>query len=202
MIGHVRKADHERVDELTMRGAGAMEADANQCLYLIEKEDGARYLVRGKTRFEGRWTGLEIETSVAAVSLVDRFGETVNMQVRWGRVRPVAVMPGAKAGKIGPGHIKQALKVLDTLVQRNTPPDAATQSQTNRFSHILTKQLDWSDALARKVVLDLWARGLVVSVPGGARQKGANHAPRNTVALSNEGKEYLSGGSDFVENPF
>jgi hypothetical protein len=114
----------------------------------------------------------------------------------------MAVMPGAKAGKVGPGHLKQALKVLDILVQRNSPPDAATQSQTNRFSHILTKQLDWPDALARKVVLELWAKGLVVSVAGGPRQKGANHAPRNTTGLSVEGRDYLSGVSDFAENPF
>ena len=202
MIGHVRKADHEKMDELTMRGAGAMEADANQCLYLIEKADGTRCLVRGKTRFEGKWLSLEIETSVAAVSLVDRFKDTVTVQVRWGRVRPMAVMPGAKAGKVGPGHIKLALKELDALVQKNTPPDAASQSTNNRFSHILMRKTDWSEAMAKKVVLDLWAKGLVVVVSGGLRQKGAKHAPRDTMALSEEGKDYLSGAMDFQEDPF
>ena len=53
LVGHVAKANMSRGDVagLAMRGASAFEADANQVLYLV-KEGEARYLARGKTRFE------------------------------------------------------------------------------------------------------------------------------------------------------
>ena len=57
LIGHVAKANMDRTDVLSSRGASAIEADANQTLYLI-KEGNTRYLKQGKNRFEPKWDEL------------------------------------------------------------------------------------------------------------------------------------------------
>ena len=89
VVGHISKANMTRteVEGLSMRGGSAFEADANQVLYLV-KEGEIRYLVRGKTRFEARWTELQIETHCADVVAVNEFGSMESVTLRWGIARP------------------------------------------------------------------------------------------------------------------
>lgn len=89
LVGHVAKANMSRSDVagLSMRGAGAFEGDANQALYLV-KEGEARYLVRGKTRFEAEWTELQIEGKTAATMARDEFGDLKAVTLRWGIASP------------------------------------------------------------------------------------------------------------------
>jgi hypothetical protein len=89
LVGHVAKAAMSRGDlsGLSLRGGSAFEADANQVLYLI-KEGEARYLVRGKTRFEADWPELQIESKTAATLAPDEFGELKSVTLRWGIASP------------------------------------------------------------------------------------------------------------------
>lgn len=54
VLAHLAKALKGRTaaHELAARGAGAIEADAHQTMYLVPEENGDRYLIFGKTRFE------------------------------------------------------------------------------------------------------------------------------------------------------
>lgn len=89
LVGHVAKASMGRADVagLSLRGGSAFEADATQVLYLV-REGEARYLVRGKTRFEARWPELAIESQSATTTGRDEFGHTEPLTLRWGICRP------------------------------------------------------------------------------------------------------------------
>lgn len=87
LIGHVAKTDINRVENLTSRGANAIEADANQTIFLIRDKD-RRYLKQGKTRFEPKWSELEITTDTAKVTAEDEFGFTESVLLRWGLAKP------------------------------------------------------------------------------------------------------------------
>lgn len=84
IIGHVSKQIKGRTEvaELSMRGASAYEADANQVLYLVD-EKGQRYLARGKTRFEAKWPELLITSHCADTIAADEFGEMESVTMRW-----------------------------------------------------------------------------------------------------------------------
>ena len=89
LVGHVAKANMSRGDVagLALRGASAFEADANQVLYLA-KDGEARYLVRGKTRFEAAWPELQIESKTAATMARDECGDLQPVTLRWGIAAP------------------------------------------------------------------------------------------------------------------
>ena len=89
VVGHVAKATMSRGDVagLSLRGGSAFEADGNQVLYLV-KEGEARYLVRGKTRFEAEWNELLIESQTAETMAHDEFGAREAVTLRWGITSP------------------------------------------------------------------------------------------------------------------
>lgn len=89
LVGHVAKANLTRTDVagLTLRGASAFEADANQVLYLV-KEGEQRYLVLGKTRFEPRWSEVLIQSRTATTIASDEFGDMYPLVLRWGIASP------------------------------------------------------------------------------------------------------------------
>ena len=89
LIGHVAKANLSRSDVtgLSSRGASAIEGDANQTLFLVREGD-ARYLVLGKTRFEPRWSELEITSHTAHAPSTDEFGNVETVVMRWGIAAP------------------------------------------------------------------------------------------------------------------
>lgn len=87
VVGHVAKANLGRADAVTLRGAGAFEADANQVLYLV-KEDDSRWLTRGKTRFESPWQELEIKSDQRVIIVKNRFGEEEEIVLRWSITSP------------------------------------------------------------------------------------------------------------------
>lgn len=89
IVGHISKTLNgiNAARNLSMRGAGAFEADAHQTLYLVE--DGTeRFIVLGKHRFEPTWSELRVVTHTAKVFAQDQFGETVTLTLRWGLPQP------------------------------------------------------------------------------------------------------------------
>ena len=93
IVGHVAKALTTRKDvqSLSTRGAGAIEADAHQTVFLVVEGDGddsRRFLVLGKRRFEPKWPELEVLSASAEVGAVDEFGQHQTMVLRWGWPSP------------------------------------------------------------------------------------------------------------------
>lgn len=90
LIGHLAKALTSRKDvqALSLRGASAIEADAHQTMFLVVEDDGRRFLVLGKRRFEPRWTELEVLPGIATATARDEWGEAVSLTLRWGRPVP------------------------------------------------------------------------------------------------------------------
>jgi hypothetical protein len=87
LIGHVAKPLLEKNERLTSRGAGAIEGDANQTLFLI-KDGEKRFLKQGKTRFEPKWPELEIFSYTRETIEVDEFGNPETVMLRWGIAAP------------------------------------------------------------------------------------------------------------------
>lgn len=152
IIGHVAKQDLGRADAATMtlRGGSSFEADANQVLYLVKEKDDTRYLVRGKTRFEAKWSELKIDTHSAQTEAKDEFGSVERVVMRWGIPKP-ADIPRHEQLAQAQDDARQAQRdaVLDQIVSL---VDQAHQAGTplNREgvkSKIKRKRNDINDAL-------------------------------------------------------
>lgn len=126
LVGHLAKAQMNRTAtrELSMRGGGAIEGDATQNLYLVAEDDGTRYLVRGKTRFDARWPELRINSDTATTQARDEFGGLEEITLRWG----VAVPPEMSRKEVAQQARQQARK------------DAAGELRTNVLEVV---QLAW-----------------------------------------------------------
>lgn len=93
IIAHVAKGDLNRrnAHELTARGAGAIEADAVGCLYLVKDGDGHdadRWLVLGKHRFEATRHEWRLDSGSLEVQARNAWGEIEPTRVRWAIARP------------------------------------------------------------------------------------------------------------------
>jgi hypothetical protein len=95
LIGHIAKANMTRTTaaEMSMRGASAIEADAHQVVFLVAEKD-ARFLVRGKTRFEAPFKELAVNTMTDEKEAVNEYGEKVSITVRAATFEPL--VPGAR----------------------------------------------------------------------------------------------------------
>ena len=113
IIGHVAKANLGRSDAVTLRGAGAFEADANQVLYIVQDDkDGSRWLIRGKTRFESPWQELEIKSDNRIITVLNCFGDYVEIVLRWS----VAYPPdGSRAERAKQAKADRAQQEADQL---------------------------------------------------------------------------------------
>ena len=87
LVGHVAKGTAGNIEGLTSRGASAIEADANQTLFLIN-DKGRRYFKLGKTRFEPKWQELEITSHTFGTTEIDEFGNSELVTLRWGIASP------------------------------------------------------------------------------------------------------------------
>ena len=84
VIGHVSKSNMNRTSakDITLRGASSAEGDANQTMFLVKDEDGRRFLVLGKTRFEPDWRETELRTFISTTIAADEFGDLVPTVLR------------------------------------------------------------------------------------------------------------------------
>lgn len=91
LVGHISKQNIGRtnVNEISTRGANAIEADANQTIFLVREGD-ARFIVLGKTRFEPRWRELEVHSYKASLMAKNEFGEDEELLLRWGIAAPAS----------------------------------------------------------------------------------------------------------------
>jgi hypothetical protein len=89
IIGHLPKALSGRNEarSLSMRGAGAWEADAHQTMFIV-REGEQRFVVLGKRRFDPEWEELSVDSRWAEVVVPDEFGVPCTLRLRWGIPRP------------------------------------------------------------------------------------------------------------------
>ncbi len=120
LVGHIAKASMNRADAagLSLRGGSAFEADANQVLYMV-KEGEARYLVRGKTRFEAEWPELQIESKTAATKARDEYGDMQAVTLRWG-----IAAPPEQSRKEAQKQAQEAARKADAAALRDAVRDA------------------------------------------------------------------------------
>lgn len=119
LVGHIAKASMTRVEVvgLTLRGASAFEADANQVVFLV-KEGEQRYLVRGKTRFEAAWPELRIESKTATTTACDEFGDMQPLTLRWG-----IASPPEQSRKAAQEQAQEAQREAETTALRDEVQD-------------------------------------------------------------------------------
>jgi hypothetical protein len=122
IVGHVAKTAFTRNDlkALSARGASALEADAHQTVFLVTEDDGRRFLLLGKRRFEPRWPELEVVTHTADVTASNEFGEDEPLTLRWGLPAPpeqTRAEAKAAAALAADGEARTALRgaILDAV---------------------------------------------------------------------------------------
>lgn len=104
LIAHVAKGmSRADVADMSVRGAGAFEGDANAVAYVID--EGAvgrdvRYLVLGKRRFQAKYSELMFKTSISS--------EVVSTP--WGVEQEISYLYGAPSIP-GPGENREAAKL-------------------------------------------------------------------------------------------
>ncbi len=116
IVGHVAKALKRSsvVSEMSGRGAGAWEADAQQVLYLINDE-GQRWLdvSTGKHRFVPKVDGITFETSENETTAIDPLGNTISMRLIHGK--PISVALGKRAAQKAEEQERAAKEALNEL---------------------------------------------------------------------------------------
>lgn len=88
LTGHVAKALKNNTEELSSRGAGAIEADANQTMFLKKDAGGKRWLENDKRRFEQKWPRVDLISNTKSIMAVDEFGNPEEVTLRWAIAEP------------------------------------------------------------------------------------------------------------------
>ena len=88
LTGHVAKALKDATEGLTSRGAGAIEADANQTMFLKKDKDDKRYLENDKRRFEQKWPQIDLISHTKTIMALDEFGNPEEVTLRWAIAKP------------------------------------------------------------------------------------------------------------------
>jgi hypothetical protein len=89
LVGHLPKvsANEKNTGNLSARGAGAIEADAETTAYIV-KDGAMRRLELAKVRYVPRFTELCFDATLETVELPDQWGAVEHVQVRWCTVSP------------------------------------------------------------------------------------------------------------------
>ena len=81
--GHIAKASRQETAKVTFIGAGAWEGDSQQTLYLVW-EEGNRYLLLGKKRFEADVSEYLIKSHMGRMSATDVLGYSKEIRCYYG----------------------------------------------------------------------------------------------------------------------
>lgn len=193
LVGHLSKSNLGRSEAqgMTLRGAGAFEADANQVLYLV-KEGETRYLVRGKTRFEARWPELEVSSHYTDVTAKNEFGTLEPVRLRWATLaapeqsrREVAAEAQEEARKADAAELRQSLRDAVQIAWQTGNP----LNREGLKAKVSRKRQDVSDCI-ENLVSERWL--IEVAIPAKER----THPRRSSylVNLSTEEHEAVLRG--------
>ena len=141
LVAHMAKTAQGRSDvvNLSARGAGALEADTIQNVYLVaegEDDDAQRFLsLKGKKRFEPKHGDeFEIVSHHTAVEALDAWGDTETTILRWNTLRPAATDRQAVKAEAKANEAKEAQTRLRTAILSRLDTARATGEPLNRTS--------------------------------------------------------------------
>lgn len=84
LVAHTSKVtSRTEVDQMSARGAGAFEGDANAVAYLLNL-DGNRFLTLGKRRFEADYTDIRFESFADSEEVITPWGTKQIVRYRYG----------------------------------------------------------------------------------------------------------------------
>lgn len=83
IVAHTSKGGGKDGEQLSARGAGAFEGDANAVAYLIN-DKGQRYLTLGKRRFECDYDTIKFESYASSETVRATWGEEQHVRYRYG----------------------------------------------------------------------------------------------------------------------
>ena len=121
LVGHLPKSLlHKDVDELTARGSGAWEADAQCTAFIVageDESDSVRYLVTKKRRFETTVTEVRFETFTDSETVPTPWGTTQELGYRYGvPERPAVSRKEEKELRRDDAKTKSMMEDVETLV--------------------------------------------------------------------------------------
>ena len=197
LIGHTAKAVYGRADSaVTTRGGGAWEGDANQVLYVVresEAHDATRWLVRGKTRFEGRWRELQLHSYMQEVQATDQWGDTEWMTLRWSIARPAEstraeIQQQSREAEQAAAKVSQRTAILDAVEQMW---NAGTPLNRTGLRGVVSGKAQVISARTDQLITEGWLHE--ITVPAAERTN-----PRKTAFLirlnASERDEFLRSG--------
>lgn len=195
LAGHVAKQNIGRsnVNELSTRGASAIEADANQTIFLVQEKD-KRFIVLGKTRFEPRWRELEVNSYTAPVLAKNEYGNDEELHLRWGIASP-ASQSRKEAAEQAAGE--QRLEDMAGLrydilhavgmawVERNPLNRQGVKAKISRKAQTVTNMIE-------NLLSERWLH----EVPVPAKQRANNSKSAYLVCLTTEEHDAVMSGAD------
>lgn len=141
LVAHLAKTSQGRSDvaNLSARGAGALEGDTIQNVYMVqegEDDDAPRFLsLKGKKRFEPKHGDeFEIESHHTAVEALDAWGDTERTVLRWNTLKAVAVDRQALKAEAKANEAKEAQTQLRTAILSRLEVARMTTAPLNRTS--------------------------------------------------------------------
>ena len=96
IVAHTSKiASREDVKQMSARGAGAFEGDANAVCYILQ-QDNVRFLVLGKRRFEAEFSEIKFESHAHSEEVMTPWGMPQRVWYRYGL--PMKAEEGEREG--------------------------------------------------------------------------------------------------------
>lgn len=141
VVAHMAKTAQGRSDvvNLSARGAGALEADTIQNVYLVHEFEGDtdvshRFLsLKGKKRFEPKHGDeFEIESHHAEIEALDAWGDTERTVLRWNTLKPMATDRQARKAEARANEAKEAQNQLRNAILSRLDIARVTGEPLNR----------------------------------------------------------------------
>jgi len=156
LVAHTSKVTSKtEVDQMSARGAGAFEGDANAVAYLLNL-DGNRFLTLGKRRFEADYTDIKFESFADSEQVNTPWGTVQTVRYRYGipcisstEERIVVKEAGAEAAK-SQKRIEVRQKILETL-----------SNHGNMSKKKLKEFIKGKGTIADEVLFDLLVQGII-----------------------------------------
>jgi RecA-family ATPase len=199
LVGHVAKTSFSRseVTNLSSRGASAVEADANQTLFLT-LDGEQRSLVQGKTRFESRWPALTITSFTATTSATDEFGCPEAVMLRW-----AMATPSTQSRKEAAKQAQETTKQMDALILHKDIRDAveaAWQAGNPLNRSGLKATLHRNAAAAVTAISELISNGWLYEVPIPTAIRTSSSKSSFLVSFTAEEREAVLAGGNLPTN--
>jgi putative DNA primase/helicase len=118
VIGHLPKGQQytrNKVREISTRGAGSWDGDANQTLFVVQ-EGEQRFIAIGKPRFEANWPELAVAGQVVETVVPDEFGVPCTIRLRWGIPRPYTLSVNGRLPDLDARRLAAHNELRDTVL--------------------------------------------------------------------------------------